>query len=83
MATTSRPEQAVRDLYRRLLEAWNERDAERYGTLFADDGLMIGFDGSPASGSGVTDHLRPIFKDHPTASFVAKVRSVRGAGSSA
>ena len=83
MATTSRAERPVRALYRRLLEAWNERDAETYGALFAVDGLMIGFDGSQASGSAVADHLRPIFKDHPTASYVAKVLAIREVGSGA
>ncbi|MGI8333946.1 SgcJ/EcaC family oxidoreductase [Actinomadura scrupuli] len=71
---------AVRDLYTRLLRAWNDRNAEDYAALFAADGVMIGFDGSQASGAQITDHLAPIFTDHPTAAFVAKVRDIRFLG---
>ncbi|MCW2889898.1 MAG: hypothetical protein QOE54_7132 [Streptosporangiaceae bacterium] len=71
---------AVRDLYTRLLRAWNDRNAEDYAELFADDGAMIGFDGSQASGKQITDHLLPIFRDHPTAAYVAKVREIRFLG---
>lgn len=71
---------AVRDLYRRLLVAWNEREAERYAALFTADSTLIGFDGSQVSGAQVAEHLRPIFADHPTAAYVAKVREVRSLG---
>jgi uncharacterized protein (TIGR02246 family) len=67
----------VRDLYARLLAAWNDRDAEAFAALFGDDGAMIGFDGSQAAGPAIRDHLQPIFADHPTAAYVARVREVR------
>ena len=68
----------IRELYARLLDAWNGRDAEAFAALFGDDGAMIGFDGSQAAGSSaIHDHLRPIFADHPTAAYVARVRGVR------
>jgi uncharacterized protein (TIGR02246 family) len=67
----------VRDLYARLLEAWNGRDAEAFAALFADDGAMIGFDGSQATGREIREHLQPIFAGHPTAAYVAHVREVR------
>jgi hypothetical protein len=60
---------AVRSLYTRLLQAWNERDADNYAALFTFDGTMIGFDGSQAQGAQILDHLRPIFEDHPTAAL--------------
>jgi uncharacterized protein (TIGR02246 family) len=76
--TVNSGEAAARDVYARLLDAWNRRDAEDYAALFADDGAMIGFDGSQASGGAqVLEHLRPIFADHPTAAYVAKVRAIR------
>jgi uncharacterized protein (TIGR02246 family) len=68
---------AVRELYRRLVEAWNPRSAAEFGELFADDGLLVGFDGSQVPGGEVATHLEPIFADHPTARYVAKVRQVR------
>jgi uncharacterized protein (TIGR02246 family) len=67
----------VRDLYARLLDAWNRRDADAFATLFGDDGAMIGFDGSQAAGPAIRDHLGPVFADHPTAAYVARVREVR------
>jgi uncharacterized protein (TIGR02246 family) len=45
---------------------------------FEDDGNLVGFDGSQAdSRTAIENHLRPIFADHPTAAYVAKVREVR------
>jgi uncharacterized protein (TIGR02246 family) len=72
---------AVRDLYTRLIGAWNGRDADAFAALFAPDGTSVGFDGSQASTpDGITVHLRPVFADHPTAAYVAKVREVRPVG---
>jgi uncharacterized protein (TIGR02246 family) len=67
---------AVRELYENLLIAWNQRDARRYGALFADDAALIGFDGSEVAGSEVEDHLTQIFADHPTAAYVWRIRDV-------
>ncbi|WP_101587105.1 SgcJ/EcaC family oxidoreductase [Brevibacterium jeotgali] len=74
----------VRELYLRLLRAWNDRDAQAMGDCFATDGAMIGFDGSIVDGrTRVIEHLAPIFADHPTASYVTIVRSVRSVGDTA
>ena len=67
----------VDELYTDLLAAWNERDAARFGALFAPDGLLVGFDGSQVPAAEVAAHLGPIFGDHPTAAYVAKVRGIR------
>ncbi|AHG88614.1 hypothetical protein J421_1077 [Gemmatirosa kalamazoonensis] len=65
------------DLYTRLLDAWNRRDARAFGALFVDDGRSIGFDGSLMEGrAAITDTLAGIFADHPTATYVARVRAV-------
>ncbi len=74
---------AVRELYLRLLQAWNERDAVLYASLFAADGTMVGFDGTQMSGPQIRQHITPIFTDHPTATYVAKVREVRELGAGA
>jgi uncharacterized protein (TIGR02246 family) len=68
---------AVRDLYLQLLEAWNNRDAALYSSLFAADGTAIGFDGSQMTGAQIRMQLTPIFTDHPTATYVAKIRELR------
>jgi uncharacterized protein (TIGR02246 family) len=46
--------------------------------LFAEDGELIGYDGTFIAGrSEIAAHLEPIFASHPTASFVNIVRAVR------
>jgi uncharacterized protein (TIGR02246 family) len=75
---------AVRDLYTRLIGAWNGRDPDAFAALFAPDGTSIGFDGSQTgTPDGIAAHLRPVFADHPTAAYVAKVREVRPLGTGA
>lgn len=78
--TTSGPadEQDVRSLYRGMLESWNRRDAAGIGALFAEDGNLVGFDGSPINGRGeIESQMGTIFADHQTAAYVGKVREVR------
>lgn len=71
----------VQMLYRQLLEAWNNRNARGMSELFAEDGEMIGFDGSQSMGRDeILLHLEPIFEHHPTAKFVSKLRSVHFLG---
>jgi uncharacterized protein (TIGR02246 family) len=71
------PHTAARDLYARLIDAWNARDANAFAALFASDGVSIGFDGSQAVGNGIREHLGTVFGDHPTAAYIAKIREVR------
>lgn len=71
-------ERAIRQLYEQILIAWNQRDATAMAACFAEDGSIVGFDGSAVdSRAAIEDHLRPIFADHPTAAYFAKVREVR------
>ena len=79
--SAERTDLAVRELYALLLDAWNRRSAADYAALFADDGTIIGFDGSVESGQqNIREHLAPIFAHHPTAAYVAKIREVRDLG---
>jgi uncharacterized protein (TIGR02246 family) len=65
-------------LYRRLLNAWNDRDGGAMAATFALHGEMIGFDGSQIQGrSQIASELNRIVSDHETAAFVAKVKGVR------
>jgi uncharacterized protein (TIGR02246 family) len=65
-------------LYQQLLSAWNERNARDFAALFAEDGNVVGFDGSPIDGrSAIEAEIRRIFTDHQTAAYVGKVREVR------
>ena len=68
--------------YRRLLEAWNQRDADRFAAAFTGDGSSVGFDGSQMNGrTEIGVELRRIFANHPTAAYVAKLREIRPLGS--
>jgi uncharacterized protein (TIGR02246 family) len=68
----------VRRLYRELLDSWNKHSADTMATLFAEDGELIGFDGSQLSGRAeIASTLRQIFADHVTPPYVSKVRGVR------
>ncbi|UFJ41722.1 SgcJ/EcaC family oxidoreductase [Brevibacillus humidisoli] len=68
----------IEALYRQLLEAWNNQHARGMAELFLEEGELIGFDGSQAIGQDeIYSHLNPIFRDHPTARFVSKVKGVR------
>lgn len=68
----------VRALYQQLLDGWNKRQAGEMAELFAEDGSMVGFDGSQINGRAeIEAHLSPIFADHPTSAYIGKVREVR------
>ena len=70
--------EAVSALYHALLDAWNRHDAARYAALFADDGCVVGFDGSEMKGrDGIEQSLGAIFADHETGRYVGKVRAER------
>lgn len=74
-------DQPIRRLYEQLLSAWNQQSAVAMAAQFEEDGNLVGFDGSQVdSRAAIEDHLRPIFADHPTAAYVAKVREIRMLG---
>jgi uncharacterized protein (TIGR02246 family) len=65
----------TRRLHQELLESWNRHDAAAFAALFADDGHVVGFDGSEMHGRAeIESELSRIFADHETATYVAKVR---------
>lgn len=68
----------IRALYREMLDGWNKQNADASAAPFAEDGEAIGFDGSQHSGrAGIASEIRQIFANHQTATYVAKVKSVR------
>jgi uncharacterized protein (TIGR02246 family) len=78
---TTSSDHPIRRLYEQILVAWNQQDAPAMAAQFEEDGNLIGYDGSQAdSRAAIEDHLRPIFADHPTAAYVAKVREIRMLG---
>ena len=75
-------ERGTRELYARLMEAWDKRNARDFALLFASDGNLVGFDGSQVNGQlEVGAHLTEIFAHHQTPRFVSIVRDVRSLAS--
>ena len=71
-------EHDVRSLYRALLNAWDRRDARAFASFFANDGLVVGFDGSVMTGpEHIESELERVFTSHRTATYVHLVRSIR------
>ena len=71
-------DQEIGALYQQLLGAWNKRNARDFAALFAEDGNVVGFDGSPIDGrAAIEADIRRIFTDHQTAAYVGKIREVR------
>ena len=71
-------------LYRAVLAGWNSADAEAFAAVFAEDGQLVGFDGSEVAGrSGIAEQMAAIFADHATGTYVGIVRQVQPLGSDA
>ena len=71
-------EGAARELYEKLIQAWNKRNARDYALLFASNGSIVGYDGSQVDGQlDVGAHISEIFSHHQTAAYVTIVREVR------
>ncbi len=65
-------------LYQQWLDGWNGRDAAAMGSIFAENGNLIGFDGSQIIGQPeLLDVLDNIFSHHSTAAYVALIREIR------
>jgi len=73
----------IERLYRQIIDGWNSQDGDAFAAPFADDGEMIGFDGSHESGrETIAAALGAIFADHETALYVVKVKEERSLGDS-
>jgi len=71
-------DRATRELYARLLEAWDKRNARDYALQFAADGSLVGFDGSQVNGQlEIGAHVTEVFSHHQTPRYVPIVRDVR------
>jgi len=78
------PGAGVAGCYERLIDGWNRRDGRAFADPFADDAILIGYDGSEQRGrDAVASAMAQIFRDHDTAAYVAKVRTIRPLGATA
>ena len=68
----------VYELHKNLLQSWNDRDAGAFADHFAHECICVGFDGTEYTmASEIEAALSEIFRRHPVASYVSKVRSAR------
>jgi uncharacterized protein (TIGR02246 family) len=78
MCVSNDVEKAVRATYRAILAGWNAQDATAFAAPFADEGEVIGFDGSRVVGRAqIEAEMAGIFADHATGRYVGIARSVR------
>jgi uncharacterized protein (TIGR02246 family) len=74
----SSDEAAISALYQQLLDSWNRHNAHDFAALVAEDGNLVGFDGSQINGRAEIElQIGQIFADHQTAAYVGKIREVR------
>lgn len=71
-------DQETRNLYARMIEAWDKRNARDFALQFASDGSLVGFDGSQINGQlEIGAHVTEVFTHHQTPCYVTIVRDVR------
>ncbi|RBY82990.1 DUF4440 domain-containing protein [Geodermatophilus sp. TF02-6] len=77
--TSAHPYDAqIRALYTQFIDGWNRRSGAAVAAGFADDGDIIGPDGTHHRGRlSIAADLRQAFGNHPTPTYVGIVRSVR------
>lgn len=81
MAGVENHDSGLRSLYHSVLHAWNVANGEEFARCFAEDGEVVGFDGSQIKGrTAIAEEMNRIFADHAVGSYVGKVRSVRPLG---
>lgn len=62
-ATPGDPFAAAAALYQQLMDGWNAGDAERFAAPFAEDGQLVGFDGTHLRGRDeIVRFHRPLFE---------------------
>lgn len=71
----------IKALYQKLIQAWNNRNAQEMADQFTAQGELIGFDGSQVIGrDNIFAHVQPIFANHPTPPFTSIVKDMRQLG---
>jgi len=80
-SSTSRSadEAAIRALYQQLMDGWNNGSGEAFAAPFAEDGDLVGMDGTHLKGrQEIISFNQQLFDTYVKGSrFVGKVRSVR------
>lgn len=76
---SAKDEASVRGLYERLMDGWNQGNGESFAASFAEDGDLIGFDGTHLKGRReIASFHQPLFdKWLKGTRLVGKVKTVR------
>jgi uncharacterized protein (TIGR02246 family) len=77
--STTTDEVAIRSLYQQLMDGWNKGSGEAFAAPFADDGDLVGFDGTHLKGrKQIVSFHQQLFNSYVKGSrLVGKVRKVR------
>ncbi|WP_164669258.1 SgcJ/EcaC family oxidoreductase [Virgibacillus doumboii] len=71
----------IKKLYEKLIDGWNNRNADQMAQLFTESGEQIGFDGSLLTGPDkIIKELSAIFDSHPTPPFISVVQEAHFIG---
>jgi uncharacterized protein (TIGR02246 family) len=77
--STSSDEVAIRSLYQQMMDGWNRGSGEEFAAPFAEDGDLVGFDGTHLKGRReITSFHQQLFDTYLKGTrLVGKVRSMR------
>ena len=72
-------EVAIRSLYQQLMDGWNKGSGEAFAAPFAEDGDLVGFDGTHLKGrQEITSFHQQLFDTYVKGSrLVGKVKKIR------
>jgi uncharacterized protein (TIGR02246 family) len=79
---TATDEAAVRDLYRQLMDGWNQGSGAAFAAVFTDDGDLVAFDGTHLKGRAqIADVQQKLFDKYLKGTrLVGSVEQVRFTG---
>ena len=80
--STSADEAAIRSLYQQLMDGWNKGIGEAFAAPFAEDGDLVGFDGTRLKGrQEIVSFHQQLFNSYVKGSrlvgMVKKMRRIR------
>jgi uncharacterized protein (TIGR02246 family) len=75
----SRDEGVIRSLYQQLMDGWNTGSGEQFAATFAEDGDLVGFDGTHLKGKQeIATFHQQLFESYVKGTrLVGKVRRIR------
>jgi uncharacterized protein (TIGR02246 family) len=77
--STKADEDTIRSIYQQLMDGWNKGSGEAFAAPFAEDGDLVGFDGTHLKGrQEITSFHQQLFDTYVKGSrLVGKVKKIR------